>query len=289
MKRVESLLGAITLVALAAVGCSDADQAGPAGPSAERTGGGPANAKANAEKAEWSGYAVDVETVLRLRGAKPVTYRSHLERKLDTNDHWLTRVTLAPRRALSADAQAGELVASVEMSDDGNVTGVFDREGRAMPATNFLDGTLPRGSATRSLESIPPLPAQRGRAGVKSDRHAWLDDAVVTPEAADRIAQRLAKHMVRQGDTKGAKRFVRAGAVTAETLVDGTTGGVIEENAYRGQKRLFHATHSYSRLASGTLVRTHSRVEYAPDDDGEAVVVERKLTNIKLTPGGNEP
>jgi hypothetical protein len=204
---------------------------------------------------------------------------------LDANDRWLTRVTLPPKPGLEADTRAGEMVATVEMSDDGKVTGVFDREGRAISLAKLMEGTLPRASETRSL-GFPQMPAKRGRAEAKSDRHAWLDDAVLTPAAAERIAQRLSKHMLKVGELNGAKRFVRPGAVTAEALVDATTGAVVEENAYHGTKRLYHATHSYSRLPNGPLVRTHSRVQYDPDGAAGPIVVERNLTNVKLTAGG---
>jgi hypothetical protein len=290
MNHVKRCAAVVTLVALAGVACSDIGESGPAAPTVERVGSNGANAKSNADGPEWSGYAADIETTIDLGAGKRTTNRTHIERTLDASDRWITRITLAPRRGVPVDAQSRALVATVEMADDGSLMGVFDGEGRSVATDELLEGTLPKSSANRAGLSFPAFPA----AGVstarrtKVDRHAWLDDAVVTPKAAERIARRLAKHMTSAGEERGKKKFVRQGNVTAETLVDGSTGAIVEEKAQRGKQRSYHASHSYSRLADGSLVRTRSRIEYTADGRADPVIVERTLTNVKLTPGGTQ-
>ena len=61
--------------------------------------------------------------------------------------------------------------------------------------------------------------------------------------------------MRQDSESNGRIRFVRNGTLSAETFVDAATGGIVEQNLYRGGKRLVHATFSYSRQSDSVLGR----------------------------------
>jgi hypothetical protein len=238
---------------------------------------------------DWTAFSADVD-ITTVGGPKSDTaiHRVHIDRSFDASGHWRTRVTAPLRAGSSPTSPSSKLLTSIELSESGNIVGAYDGDGNAMDVAKVMTpGGLSAASAGR--KALPALPGGLGRLAANQDPHAWLDNIVATPEAAARIAQRLGAHGQKGTPAAdGRDRFVSTvGDKTVETILDRATGAIAEEHLSRGGQSLYSAHHDYTQLPGGPVVRTHTRIEYAGNSSHPAtMVVERTLSNVKLTRGG---
>lgn len=227
---------------------------------------------------EWTGFAADVEIAV-IRAGKRVASRSRLERVQTSTGEWVTRVT---RPLHPVASHPNRLVTTVQLSDDGSIS-AYGADGAPIPVESFMTPAASSAQLRSRRVSLNAFPQRTTQAPRRQDPNTLLDNLVVTPASAVRMAARLERRMVKGAGQNGALKYTSTGKIEAEVLVDSATGAIIEETTTSQSRRIVHVKHSYTRLGTGVLVRSMSRAEYGPAGDAKGVVVESVLRNITLT------
>jgi hypothetical protein len=218
-----------------------------------------------------------------------------LERRL-VDGIWRTTFYIATAPDILVKTPTGDIhrpyisVGRIDDAGDGTPLQYFDSHGRriGLPTLANLQSLLPK-----PIDVSRSLKAESTRAGSTPRRPdagvEWLSSFIFPASTtADRLSTLRATLGSPTGQVANFDRYVLTdGAFTRETLVDTSTGTIVELNVARNGLLQSHTTFAYAARADGSAARQRTRVEVLiPDKSGDRAVTDVIFGEIVLSSSG---